>query len=149
MTALIPVLVLVLVVLLKNPPDTRSATRSTGRTPPGTGRRAAPDVEIAWALPVPYEPVGRDPMRPIVPEVPEPTLATSAVAPAAPDAALEAPLELTVTGILYSQDKPAAIVDTQIVHVGEQVSGATVEKIEMGGVHFERKGRRWIQTVSR
>jgi hypothetical protein len=50
---------------------------------------------------------------------------------------------------LHSADKPAAIVDTQVVHEGQRVSGATVEKIDRDGVQFERNGRRWKQTINK
>ncbi len=81
-------------------------------------------------------------MRPVTPPPAAPQ------SPAAPTPAAETAVELTVTGILYSDDKPAAIVDTQVVHEGQQVSGTTVEKIDRDGVRFERNGRRWKQTVN-
>jgi len=142
MTALIPILAVALVVLLKKPLGVRGSAQAAGRPATQAARTVVPDVQIAWTIPAPYEPGGRDPMRPIVPEVPVPNMET-------PVPAVQTPIELTVTGILYSDDKPAAIVDTQVVHVGQQVSGATVEKIEVEGVHFERNGRRWKQTVNR
>jgi len=55
---------------------------------------------------------------------------------------------LDVKGVLYSEDRPAAIIDTRLVHEGEQIAGATVIAIERDGVQFERGGRRWTQTVS-
>lgn len=52
-----------------------------------------------------------------------------------------------VTGILYSADKPSAIVDRKIVHEGDTIHGVTVVKIFRDKVVFEKKGRGWDQKV--
>lgn len=140
MTALIPVLAITMVALLKYPLGARPADTAASLPVAQTVRPAVPDVEIAWAIPAPYEPGGRDPMRATAPVVENP----ETIVPAAQTA-----VELLVTGILHSEDKPAAIVNTQIVHEGQQISGATVEKIDADGVQFESNGRRWKQTINK
>lgn len=144
MAALIPVLAFTLVFVLKYPLASHPATVKGASTPANKQavRPAAPDIQIAWQIPASYEIEGRDPMRAATAPVP------ASPGPTAAPAAVEAEAELTVTGILYSADKPAAIVDTQVVHEGQQVSGATVEKIDRDGVQFERSGRRWKQTIN-
>jgi hypothetical protein len=52
-----------------------------------------------------------------------------------------------VTGIVYSADKPSAIVDRKIVHEGDVIHGATVVKIYQDKVKFSEKGKNWEQKV--
>jgi len=59
----------------------------------------------------------------------------------------EQPRKMKVTGIVHSSDKPSAIVGTQIVYVGDIISGATVLDIDMDGVTFEADGQAWTQKV--
>jgi hypothetical protein len=54
-------------------------------------------------------------------------------------------MNLEVTGILYSKDRPAAIVGTEIVHEGDTVLGATVVEIQRDSIELELDGRRWKQ----
>ena len=54
---------------------------------------------------------------------------------------------LIVKGILYSQDNPAAIVDDQIVHVGDVISGVSIVGITKGSVVFEKQQARWSHKV--
>lgn len=52
-----------------------------------------------------------------------------------------------VTGIVYSADKPSAIVDRKIVHEGGVIHGATVVKIYKDKVKFSKNGKNWEQKV--
>jgi hypothetical protein len=52
-----------------------------------------------------------------------------------------------VTGILYSADKPSAIVDGKIVHNGDSISGVTVVQIYKDKIEFAKNGKKWEQTV--
>jgi hypothetical protein len=52
-----------------------------------------------------------------------------------------------VTGIVYSADKPSAIVDRKMVHEGDVIHGATVVKIYQDSVKFSEKGKNWEQKV--
>jgi len=54
---------------------------------------------------------------------------------------------LSVKGIVYDKDKPAAIIGTQIVHEGDRISGATVVKITKNSVEFEMNGKKWTQNI--
>jgi hypothetical protein len=53
--------------------------------------------------------------------------------------------EGVVTGIVYSQDKPAAIVGSQVVHPGEKIGKVQVITISPDSVEFEKGGKRWTQ----
>jgi hypothetical protein len=52
-----------------------------------------------------------------------------------------------VTGIVYSEDRPSAIVDRKIVHEGDVIYGATVVKIYQDSVKFSKKSKNWEQKV--
>jgi hypothetical protein len=56
-------------------------------------------------------------------------------------------VNLEVTGILYSKDKPAAIVGTSIVHEGDTVLGAVVVKINEDSIELEQDGRKWTRSL--
>lgn len=53
-----------------------------------------------------------------------------------------------VTGILYSQDNPVAIIAGEILHEGDTVENVKLVKIYTDQVEFERKGKRWMQDVN-
>ena len=48
-----------------------------------------------------------------------------------------------VTGILYIPEDSSAVIDSQIVHEGDTIYGATIVKIEKLQVEFERDGISW------
>jgi len=138
-TALIPVLAVTLLVLVRRPmKGPPAAAAETPADMPAVSATAS-EVEIDWEMPPLYEPIGHDPMRLAPSQVPnEEPIVTQ----------LEARASLDVKGVLYSEDRPAAIIGTRVVHEGEQISGATVIKIERDSVEFEVNGQRWKQTVS-
>lgn len=142
MTALVPVLAITLFVLVRRgadgPAAARAETAETATTPKVIATAA--DLEIDWERPPAYEFSGHDPMR-IGPPVPAPDEGPSATV--APERE-----SLDVKGVLYSDDRPAAVIGTRVVHEGEQVAGATVIAIDRDGVELERDGRRWRQTLS-
>jgi hypothetical protein len=145
MMALIPVLAIALVVAVKNPLKVSPTTPVENTLPTVATPTTIADVEMAWEIPPLYQPGVRDPMR-----LPDPPVTPIPEATDEPEIApKQTRIELVVSGILYSQDRPAAIVDTQLVHEGQQISGATVKKIEMDGVEFEWNGRTWKQTVDK
>jgi hypothetical protein len=52
-----------------------------------------------------------------------------------------------VTGIVYSKDKPAAIVGSQVVHPGENIGKVRIKAISPDSVQFEKNGKQWTQGV--
>jgi hypothetical protein len=56
---------------------------------------------------------------------------------------------LVVKGIVWSPDRPAALIGDQIVREGGSVSGARVTKITRDSVEFEMNGTTWRQGVSK
>lgn len=51
-----------------------------------------------------------------------------------------------LTGIIIGSHA-SAIIGGKVVREGNTIGNANVVKIEMGHVHFETKGERWIETV--
>jgi hypothetical protein len=139
--AVIPVLAVVLICLLKNPLRGPAVVQTQGVPSDAVVVPRHSEVAITWEVPPIYAPGGRDPMR----------------LPTAPAGVGEEPVagprqihvEMAVTGILYSEDRPAAIVDTKLVREGQQISGATVKRIEADSIEFEMNGRTWKQTIDK
>jgi hypothetical protein len=52
-----------------------------------------------------------------------------------------------VTAIMYSDDKPTAIVGDQLVHDGDIVCGVRVVRIHKDMVEFEKNGKAWSQLL--
>lgn len=95
---------------------------------------AAASSTIDWKIPDLYPTTLRDPMQ-FKAEVVTPTTT--------PDKTEE----ITVKGILYSQENPSVIIGIEILHEGDIVSGATIVKINEDSVEFEMNGKEWTQKV--
>jgi hypothetical protein len=52
-----------------------------------------------------------------------------------------------VTGIIYSDDNPVAIIDGTVVKQNGQIHGARIVKIQTDSVEFDKSGRTWTQHV--
>ncbi|MEN6333071.1 MAG: hypothetical protein ABFE01_02360, partial [Phycisphaerales bacterium] len=145
MMALIPALAIVLVIAVKNPLKVSPVIPVQNTQPADAAPPVVADVDIVWEIPALYQPGVRDPMK-----LPEPPVAATPEATEEPEVApKQTRVELVLSGILFSLDRPAAIVDTQLVHEGQQISGATVKKIEKDSVEFEWNGQTWKQTVDK
>ena len=57
------------------------------------------------------------------------------------------PMYQIVNGILYSEDKPSAVIGDQIVHEGDILRYFNVVKIYKDKVEFEKNGKRWTQSI--
>lgn len=133
MAVLIPVLFIILIFVFSRVLRTPSRAKAA---PPVSKLLKAVAVsnnsnnERGWQIPAPYPTTLRDPMQ-----------FGSVTATQAGTGGL------VVKGIVYSEDKPAAVIGTQIVGEGEKVLGATVVKINESSVEFEMKGKKWTQKV--
>ena len=56
--------------------------------------------------------------------------------------------DVSLTGIFYIEDNPAAVVDGKIVHEDDVIGDVRVLKIHRHKVEFESSGRRWSQSMS-
>lgn len=135
----VPILVIVLIfafrqVLSKSPRKTEGVPAEDV----GLVVEADPGHEIDWQIPEPLPATMRDPT--VLP-VHDKTRTEEQKQPVhLPKAKL-----VDLGSIVYSHDRPSAIVNGRIVHVGEQVSGVTVLKINRDSVEFEKDGEKWIQ----
>ncbi|MCK4788628.1 MAG: thioredoxin family protein [Desulfobacteraceae bacterium] len=55
--------------------------------------------------------------------------------------------DVSLTGIFYTENNPAAVVDGKIVHEDDVIGDVRVLKIHKHKVEFERSGRRWSQSM--
>jgi len=133
MVILMPVLFIVLIIVLTqvlSGPAPKAAVAQNGSA--ANAAAALPD-KVDWQIPAPYLATMRDPMQ----------KGAGLSVTGAQDG------ELAVRGILYSQDKPSAVIGSQIVHQGEKVSGVTVQKINKDSVEFELDGKKWTQQIQK
>jgi len=52
-----------------------------------------------------------------------------------------------VSGIMYTEENPSALIGYGIVHEGDTIDDVKVVKIYKDEVEFEKNGRRWTQRV--
>jgi hypothetical protein len=64
-----------------------------------------------------------------------------------PSPANAAVVDTAVTGILYSEDKPAALIGHQIVHEGDAVDGVSIIKVHKDKVEFAKNDKTWEQRI--
>jgi len=55
--------------------------------------------------------------------------------------------KVDLKAILFSDQKPSAIIDGQILHIGDEVNEATVKSITIDSVEFEKDGKTWTQKL--
>jgi hypothetical protein len=138
---LVPVLCLVLVFVLfkfvlSSPPKKINAHRIQAAV-----SEVLEPVKINWQIPPLISALLRDPMKPATlagvsdPVQTIPPVQVSSVA-------------IELTGIVYSEDNPAAIIGTQIMHAGEKIGDVSIVKVEKDAVTFEWKGQTKTLRVS-
>jgi MSHA biogenesis protein MshK len=70
-----------------------------------------------------------------------PQTSAAAPAPATGPAAPPSPLaDLKLRSIMYREEKPAAVINGEMLHVGDEIRGARVVRIERNSVTVERNG---------
>lgn len=133
---LVPVLfVAFIVVFIKVLPGLKGSG-PVGVEPTGVIAAAASRSEVSWQVPELYPQTLRDPMQ------------FGSVTQQTQEDGQEGTVgQLVVTGILHSEDHPAALIGTHIVYEGETIAGATVVKINLDSVEFEMDGKRWTERV--
>ena len=139
MVILIPVLFIIMIfmfrqVLSKAPQETEGATNDD--TPAVTA--VSSGDEIDWRIPEPIPMTIRDPIKP----------GTRTVMPNDWQADSNNLEMLSVRGIIYSQDKPSAVIGNKIVHLNDKIDNATVVQIDRDFVVFEKNGKRWKKKVA-
>jgi hypothetical protein len=54
---------------------------------------------------------------------------------------------IIVRDIVYSKDKPSAVIGSTIVYEGDTIYDATIIKINRDSIEFEQDGKRWQQNL--
>jgi len=54
---------------------------------------------------------------------------------------------IIVRDIVFSKDKPSAVIGSKIVYVGDKINDVTIVKIDRDSIEFEKDGDRWEQNV--
>jgi hypothetical protein len=136
MVILAPVLfvifIFVIVRVLNQPSPATANTHDSGAANVGNSVAAASEGKVNWQIPEPYPTTLRDPMQASLSAGGQGRSGT-----------------LVVKGIVYSEDRPSAIVDDQIIHQGDKILGVTVVKINKNNIEFEMNGKKWTQEVQR
>ncbi|MCJ7779078.1 MAG: hypothetical protein MUP16_12290 [Sedimentisphaerales bacterium] len=128
----VPVLFIVLIFVFVRVFSTPSRKiTGPGTSGPVKAAAAVSDSKVDWQAPELYPTALRDPMQ------------FSSVS------AEGGPGGLIVKGIVYSEDNPATVIGSQIVHQGDKVLDITIVKINENSVEFEANGKKWTQQVQR
>lgn len=151
----VPILLVVFVIMMSKLLGTPSPKTTWSAEPKPATAAGQSETEIDWQMPEPYPATLRDPMQ-LTAEMTAQIEAeanakteggTGQTGPGATEPQAGKTGELTVKGILYSEDKPAAVIGARIAHVGDTIAGATIVKITKSSVEFEKDGKRWTQAI--
>ncbi len=142
MVILVPILAIVMIFMFRQVLST-SPRQTQGATDANAPVVAAPKPshEIDWQVPDVLPAIDRDPTK-----LPQQTVVTANTEPNQTVAEPQAGI-FDVRDIVYSKDKPSAVVNAHIVYVGHKVGDATVVQILKDGVEFERSGKKWVEKI--
>jgi hypothetical protein len=100
--------------------------------------------EIDWKIPEAITVMTRDPMK-----LPDEIDTQNTEQNAAQNETANKPKQevIIVRAIVYSDDRPSALIGTKIVYVGDKVNDATIVKINRDSIEFENDESRWVQKV--
>jgi len=131
-------------------PSCKGADKQAVETEVELASVEAEDIVIAWERPAAVTGPVRNPMLRCEVAATEDE-AEPEVSEASPGEAegSEGAFSLSLTGIVYSADEPMAIVEKQIVHVGDTIGDVRVVEITKTSVEFEKEGQKWRQELKR
>jgi hypothetical protein len=149
MVVLVPILTVVMIFVLRQVlgKSPRKAKADAGSDTPVVAVADSGD-EIEWQIPEPLPAVMRDPI----------TLPSQDDGKSSDPNGTRGPGQNGTTGkvktavlhvkaIVYSEDKPSAVIGNQIVYVGTTINGITIVRINRNSVEFERDGETWVQNI--
>ena len=141
MVIMVPVLAIIMIFAF------RQVLSKAPRKTDGAGTEDIPVVanadaghEIDWKIPEPIAVITRDPIK--LPDESntqntEQNETTSEVTTGT----------IIVRDIVFSKDKPSAVIGSKIVYVGDKINDITIVKIDRDSIEFEKDGDRWEQNV--
>ena len=118
---------------------TQAAAADAGDSHTATQAQTAENTAQQWQRPEPLPQNLRDATTPVSNAASEQNTAI----------ATEGSDQWVVKGIVFSQKKPSAIINNQILSEGDTLDGITVVKISKEMVEFEQDGKQWTQSVQR
>ena len=132
---LVPILFVVLIVVFIRviAPPVRGTQPLNPQNPANTA--AASETKIDWKIPEPYPATLRDPMKEVKQVVTDTTTTPDTTG------------EFIVKGTIWDDENPLAIINGQVLGVGEKIGGATIVEINKDNVVFEKDGKTWTQVV--
>jgi len=146
MIIMVPILAIIMVFAF------RQVLSKAPRKTKGTGTDDAPVVvanvdsgqEIDWKIPETISVMTRDPIK-----LPGEIDTQSTEQNAGQNETANKPKQeaIIVRAIVYSNDRPSALIGTKIVYVGNKVNNATIVNINRDSVEFETDEKRWVQKV--
>ena len=104
--------------------------------------------EIGWKIPEPITVIARDPIKlPDESDAQNPEQDGKENAGQNESANKPKQEEIVIRDIVYSHDRPSAVIGSRIVYVGDKVNDATIVNINRDGIEFEKDAKRWVQKV--
>ena len=142
MVILVPALAIIMIFMLRQvlSKAPRKTDGATNNDPSVVVAAVDSDNEIDWKIPEPLPAMMRDPIK--LPD--ESNFQNGELNGTTGETETET---ISVKAILYSVDKPSAVINDRILHVGDKINDATVINISQDGVKFERNGEEWVQKV--
>ena len=146
MVIMMPILAIIMIFafrqLLSKAPQKTKGTEIDDT--PAAASKADSGNEIDWQIPEPITIIARDPTQ--LPDDSN-TLNGGENAEQNGAANTENHGAIIIKDIVYSTDKPSAVIGSRIVYIGDKIHGMTVVKIDKDSVEFEKDGNRWEQNV--
>jgi len=135
MLVLMPILLVIFIFVIMrafNQPSPRSVSAGnlSGTKAAAANTVADSSTKINWQIPELYPTDLRDPMQ-----------ANSSAAGS------NAGGDIIIKGIIYSEDRPSAVIGDRIMHQGDKIDGVVIVRINKRNVEFEKDGRQWTQEV--
>ena len=146
MVIMVPILAIIMIfafrqVLSKSPHETKGAGIDDT---PVVVANADSGHEIDWKIPEPISVMTRDPIK-----LPDETDTQNAEQNAEQNETANKPKQgvIIVRDIVYSHDRPSAVIGSKIVYVGDKVNNATIVKISRDSIEFETDEKKWVQKI--
>ncbi len=146
MVIMVPILAIIMIfafrqVLSKAPRKTKGTEADDT---PAVVSNADSGSEIDWVIPEPIKIVKRDPIQlPDESNTQNPEENTGQNG----EANTDNQGVIIIRDIVYSKDKPSAVIGTRIFYEGDEVNGMTIIKINRDSIEFEKDGEKWEQNV--
>jgi type II secretory pathway component PulC len=144
MLALIPILAIIMIfmfrqVLSKAPQQSRAATEDDVPIKTSNTNKTSGD-DIHWDIPEAMPVTLRDPIKPVSKDTPAQAVQNQSDSNNTDT--------VIVRGVLYSDEKPSAVIGNRLVHINDEIDGAKIVWIDRNSVTFEKNGEKWTIKVA-